>query len=78
MLVLERDQDERIVLDVPPGFSGQIEIAVCRGNKVKLGFNADKSVGIHRKEVWSAIQAERSRPPMAPPSPEEIQPGGES
>jgi carbon storage regulator len=55
MLVLSRKQDETIVID-----NGRIVITVVelRGDKVRLGFQADKSISIHRSEVHDAIQRE--------------------
>ena len=52
MLVLSRHRNEKIVLD-----GGRIVLTVVeiRGDKVRLGFDADKSVSIHRGEVQEAI-----------------------
>ena len=58
MLVLSRTLGEEVVIFVPPS-SGPQEIRVMlveiRGNKIRLGFTADKSVVIHRKEIHDAI-----------------------
>lgn len=54
MLVLGRMKDEMIVI------GGNIEVTVVdiRGDKVRLGINAPKSISVHRKEVQRAIDAE--------------------
>lgn len=48
MLVLSRQKDESVIID------GGIEVTIVdiRGDKVRLGFTAPKSVGIHRKEIY--------------------------
>ena len=50
MLVLTRQRDEAIIIDHP---AGPIEITVVdiRGDKVRLGFDADRSIRINRKEI---------------------------
>ena len=55
MLVLSRKQDESIVIN------GNIVVTIVevRGDKVRLGFSADRSVEIHRQEVYEAIQNEK-------------------
>ncbi|MCL4148095.1 UNVERIFIED_CONTAM: hypothetical protein GTU68_012176 [Idotea baltica] len=60
MLVLSRERDESLVL----GARGEIVITVVeiRGDKVRLGVDADKeTVPVHRGEVYDAIQRERNR-----------------
>ena len=54
MLVLSRRKDESIIID------GRIVITVAeiRGSEVRLGIEAPRSVAVHRKEVFDAIQAE--------------------
>lgn len=61
MLVLSRKKSERIVITVPPsGVAQTVEVLVIeiRGDKVRLGAHADRSVIIHRKEVQDAISNE--------------------
>jgi len=38
----------------------EITIVDVRGNKVRLGITAPKSVAVHRREVYEAIQREKS------------------
>lgn len=51
MLALSRKKDEAIVID------NDIEIKIIdiKGDQVKLGISAPKSVPIYRKEVYSQI-----------------------
>ncbi|MEN1679942.1 MAG: carbon storage regulator [Planctomycetota bacterium] len=55
MLVLSRKENE--VVEIAGGW---VRIVVCdiRGDKVRLGFEADKSVEIHRGEVAIKIREE--------------------
>jgi carbon storage regulator len=54
MLVLSRKKNEEIVI----GSDGGIRIVIVdiRGDKVRLGIECDKSVPVHRREVFDAIQ----------------------
>lgn len=56
MLVLSRQRDETIMI------GDQIEITVVdiRGDKVRLGINAPRTIQVHRKEVYEAIQRENA------------------
>jgi carbon storage regulator len=56
MLVLSRQKDESIII----GDDVEITIVDVRGDKVRLGINAPKSVSVHRKEVYEAIQREKA------------------
>lgn len=53
MLALSRKKEEAIVID------NDIEITILevKGDQVKLGISAPKSVPIYRKEVYLQIQA---------------------
>ncbi len=52
MLILARKKDESIIID------DHIEISIVeiKGDQVKLGINAPRSVKIFRQEVYLAIQ----------------------
>ena len=56
MLVLSRLNDESIMI----GENIEIRIVNVRGNKVRLGIDAPKSIPVHRKEVFEAIQREKA------------------
>ena len=57
MLVLSRQKDESIII----GDDVEITIVDVRGDKVRLGINAPRSISVHRKEVYEAIQRERDQ-----------------
>lgn len=61
MLVLSRQKDQSIMI----GDNIVITVVDIRGDKVRLGIEADKHTTIHRQEVYDAIQRERAqqRPP---------------
>lgn len=40
------------------GDDDDFNVVDIRGDKVRLGVNAPKSVSVHRKEVWDAIRRE--------------------
>jgi len=54
MLVLSRQRDETIMI----GDEIEITVVDIRGDKVRLGITAPKSVPVHRKEVYEAIRRE--------------------
>lgn len=54
MLVLSRRKDETIMI----GDDVEITIVDVRGDTVRLGIQAPRSVSVHRKEIYDAIQAE--------------------
>lgn len=69
MLVLSRKLDERIQITVPPSSVPQVIkllVIEIRGDKVRIGLNADKSVMIHREEIQRIVDTEG---PIEKPSP---------
>ncbi|MGC9327984.1 MAG: carbon storage regulator CsrA [Candidatus Hinthialibacter sp.] len=54
MLVLTRKRDESIII----GDDVEITIVDIKGEKVKIGVSAPKTLSIHRKEIYEAIQEE--------------------
>lgn len=56
MLVLSRGKDESIII----GDDVEVIIVDIRGNKVRLGINAPRSIPVHRKEVYEAIHREKA------------------
>ena len=53
MLVLSRKKNEAIVL---PQFGIRIVLVELRGDKARIGIDADKNIEVHREEVQEAIQ----------------------
>lgn len=76
MLVLSRQRDETIMI----GDDIEITIVDIRGDKVRIGINAPKSIPVHRKEVYEAIQREnRASAGLAPEDlPQKTTPGPEA
>jgi cytosine/creatinine deaminase len=69
MLVLARQRDETIVI----GDDIEVTIVDIRGDKVRLGIRAPKTVSVHRKEIYDAIRRENKsaaqvNPNELPPS----------
>ncbi len=56
MLVLSRQKDESIVI----GNDVEVTIVDVRGSKVRLGITAPKTIPVHRREVYDAIQREKT------------------
>ncbi len=54
MLVLARRPDESIMI----GDNIEIKIVEVKGEYIKIGITAPKSIPVHRKEVYEAIQRE--------------------
>lgn len=60
MLVLSRHRDESIVIG--SGANAVIVTVIdIRGDKVRLGINANQDIPVHRQEVYDAIQRENRR-----------------
>ena len=55
MLVLSRQKDESIMI----GDDVEVVIVDVRGDKVRLGITAPKSIPVHRREVFEAIKREK-------------------
>ena len=64
MLVLSRSRDETIMI----GDDVEITIVDVRGDKVRLGINAPRSIAVHRKEIYIAIQKEKEANEQAHPA----------
>jgi carbon storage regulator len=57
MLVLTRKEDESIMI----GDDIEVKILDLKESQVKLGIVAPKSVAVHRREVYQAIQTENAQ-----------------
>ena len=57
MLVLSRKSQESVVIGGSDGLNRLLKVTVLgiKGANVKLGFDADADVPIHRSEVWEQI-----------------------
>ncbi|MHC4327723.1 MAG: carbon storage regulator CsrA [Planctomycetota bacterium] len=66
MLVLSRQRDESIMI----GDDVEIIIVDVRGDKVRLGITAPKSIPVHRREIYDAIQREKAEKKDASKQPE--------
>ena len=64
MLVLSRKSRESVVVGGADGFPSLLKVTVLGidGGKVKLGFEVDASVPVHRAEVWERIRGEADSP----------------
>lgn len=60
MLVLQRQIGESCIIAVPGHPPIKVFLVDVRlGRKVRIGFDADPGVRIHREEVWHRIERER-------------------
>lgn len=57
MLVLTRKNRESVVIGQPEDQKVMLEITILEieGGRVRLGFEADTKMPIHRREVWDRI-----------------------
>jgi carbon storage regulator len=69
MLVLSRQRDESIMI----GDDVEIIIVDVRGDKVRLGITAPKSIPVHRREIYDAIEREKAEKKRAQKAKEESQ-----
>ncbi len=60
MLVLSRKNRESVVIGGADGFNRLLKVTVLgiQGAHVKLGFEVDADIPVHRAEVWERINAE--------------------
>ena len=66
MLVLTRKIEQSIAIGGATGLEHLLKITVLeiRGGSVKLGFEVDADVPVHREEVWQRIAARQPHRPM--------------
>jgi carbon storage regulator len=64
MLVLARKSRQAVVVSGGSGQEPMLTVTVLevRGGQVKLGFEANHEIPIHRAEVWERIRAEGRLP----------------
>jgi carbon storage regulator len=60
MLVLSRKNSESVVIGGAEGFDRLFKVTVLdvSGSRVRLGFEVDPDVPVHRAEVWERIRAD--------------------
>jgi carbon storage regulator CsrA len=60
MLVLSRKNQESVVVGSPGGLQRLLKVTVLeiRRGYVRLGFEAEADVPVHRWEVWERIRSE--------------------
>ena len=58
MLVLSRQKDQTIMI----GDDIEVTVVDIRGDKVRLGINAPRSITVHRKEVYDLLKKEGHQP----------------
>ncbi len=73
MLVLSRKSQESVVVGGSDRFEQLFKVTVLeiKGGCVRLGFDADADVPVHRAEVWERIRAAnfRDSPTKGPAAP---------
>jgi carbon storage regulator CsrA len=59
MLVLTRKPTESVVIGGSPGLARLLKVTVLdvRAGRVRLGFEVDDDIAVHRLEVWERIRA---------------------
>jgi carbon storage regulator CsrA len=72
MLVLSRKSQQSVVIGGADGFHRLLKVTVLgiHGTNVRLGFEVDPEVPVHRLEVWERISGARTenltREPASP------------
>jgi carbon storage regulator len=56
MLVLTRRKDESVMV----GEDVEVTVVDVRGNTVRLGISAPRSIPVHRREVYESIRRENA------------------
>lgn len=59
MLVLSRKNQESVVIGGADGVQKKFKVTVLdiRGGRVRLGFDVDAGIPVHRGEIWERIHA---------------------
>src|ERR1700710_1122369 len=71
MLVLSRQRNQAIII----GDEIEITVVDIRGDKVRLGINAPRSVSVHRKEIYDLVKLKNQSAAGAAPAAERSEPG---
>jgi len=59
MLILTRKVGETLII----GDDVRITVLGVKGNQIRIGVDAPKSVAVHREEIYERIQAEKNADP---------------
>ncbi|MGC8522539.1 MAG: carbon storage regulator CsrA [Steroidobacteraceae bacterium] len=66
MLILTRRVGETLMI----GDEVSVTVLGVKGNQVRIGIQAPKSVAVHREEIYKRIQREREQHASGRPAPE--------
>jgi carbon storage regulator len=70
MLILTRRVGETVMI----GNDVTVTVLDIRGNQVRVGINAPKTVSVHREEVYERLQREQGE--LAPKQADQVKPRG--
>ena len=61
MLILSRKTTESVVIGGADNFERVLKVTVLEVSegRVKLGFDVDRDIPVHRAEIWERVQSER-------------------
>ncbi len=65
MLVITRREGEEVVIGDPTSPLGVVQVAVIKGDRVRLAFEFPREVDVHRREVAEQIVADDDAPSVA-------------
>jgi carbon storage regulator len=74
MLVLSRKHQESVVVGGSAAAEPLLKVTVVeiKGDRVRLGFEADAAIPVHRWEVWERIRAGDRPGPLGADPPAEV------
>jgi carbon storage regulator len=74
MLVLSRKYQESVVVGGSAAAEPLLKVTVVeiKGDRVRLGFEADAAIRVHRWEVWERIRAGDQPGPLGADPPAEV------
>lgn len=61
MLILSRDVEEELVIILEDGREITVKVVRATNNKTRLGVEAERSIEVHRREVWEAIKTRATK-----------------